>query len=208
MKKIFLIAAIAACTSLTIKAQTISGGVKGGLNLAKLSNTDNSNVRPSIYLGGFVNIAFNESLSIQPELFYSGQGDKFTVLNAKFTDKINYINLPVMMQYHIVPEFYLEAGAQFGIMVSSKTKSGDVTVNMKDATSTGDFGLGFGLGYQFPIGLGISARYMFGLTDVYKHGDDVITLDDIHNKNAVAQIGVFYNFGKVVAHKPAKKHHK
>jgi hypothetical protein len=206
MKKILLIVIIVSSAFFTVKAQDVTFGVKGGLNIAKLTNLDNTKVRPSVYVGGLVNIAFNESLSIQPELLYSGQGDKYEVNTITITDKVNYINLPVMMQYRIVPEFYLEAGAQVGFLVASKTKSGKITLDVKDQTSSADFGLGFGVGYQFPIGLGIGARYMFGMFNVYK--DNSGTFNGTDTKNSVAQIGVFYTFGKAFSHKPAKKHHK
>ena len=181
---------IAASSAVTVHAQKVTFGVKGGLNLAKLTDQDDSKVRPSVYAGGFANIAFNESLSLQPELLYSGQGAKYTekISNTDFVTKLGYINVPVMVQYRIVPEFILEAGPQVGFLTGAKVKSGKVTVDVKDQTKSVDFGLGFGVGYQFPIGLGVGARYMFGLTKVFE-GDD-----DAKSKNSVAQIGVFYTF--------------
>lgn len=205
MKKILLTVVIASGALFTAKAQDVTFGVKGGLNIAKLTSVDDTKVRPSVYIGGLVNIAFNESLSIQPELLYSGQGDKYDVNNVTVTDKVNYITLPVMMQYRIVPEFYLEAGGQLGLLVASKTKMAKVTVDVKDQTSSADFGLGFGVGYQFPIGLGIGARYMFGLTNTYK--DNSGTFNGTNAKNSVAQIGVFYTFNQGF-HKSSKKKHK
>jgi hypothetical protein len=160
------------------------------LNLAKLTNVDRSKTRASIFAGGFVNIAFDKSLSIQPELLYSGQGSKYEDLfNIKSTTKLGYINIPVMVQYRLVPEFYLEAGPQIGFLAGAHAKSGKVTVDVKDAYKSVDFGLGFGLGYQFPIGLGVGARYMFGLSNIVDTDND-----DLKQKNSVAQIGVFYTF--------------
>jgi hypothetical protein len=208
MKKILLTVVIASGALFTAKAQDVTFGVKGGLNIAKLTNSNDTKVRPSIYIGGLVNIAFNESFSIQPELLYSGQGNKYDIgnTNTTVTDKVNYITTPVMAQYHIVPEFYLEAGPQLGFLVASKVKSGNVTLDVKDETKSVDFGLGFGLGYQFPIGLGIGARYMFGLTDVYEHNGAVVNTDR-NIKNSVAQIGVFYMFNQAF-HKSTKKKHR
>ncbi|SFE05330.1 Outer membrane protein beta-barrel domain-containing protein [Chitinophaga sp. CF118] len=187
MKKSFLILVVAACATFTANAQKISFGVKGGLNIAKLTDYDNSKVRASIFAGGYANFAFNENLSVQPELLYSGQGNKYEVLNTDFTNKLGYINIPVMVQYRIVPEFYLEAGPQLGFLASAKTKSGKVTVDIKDDCKTVDFGLGFGVGYQFSNGFGIGGRYMFGLTKVSED-------ENLKRKNSVAQIGVFYTF--------------
>jgi hypothetical protein len=172
-------------------AQELSLGVKGGLNVAKVTNTifNDVNTRASVYLGGFARVTFNESWSVQPELFYSGQGFKYNVpILGEYKVRLNYINLPVMVQYHLIPEFYLEAGPQLGFMVASKNKHGNTTVDIQNQTKGVDFGLGFGLGYDFDFGLGINARYNFGLGDVYQ--------SDGSQKNSVAQFGVYYTIGR------------
>jgi hypothetical protein len=189
MKKTIVAALIAASTtfSVAVKAQTLSLGVKGGMNIAKLTDFDDSKVRASIHAGAFANIGLTKEWSIQPELLYSGQGNKYDILNQQLTTKLGYINIPVMVQYRIVDEFFLEAGPQLGFLAGAKTKSGKVTVDIKDEMKSVDFGLGFGLGYEFGMGLGVGARYMFGLSKVFDNNND-----DDKSKNSVAQIGVFY----------------
>lgn len=190
MKKSILTVLLALCAIAGVNAQTLTFGVKGGLNVAKLTNLDDSHTRASIYAGGFANFAVNDMFAIQPELLYSGQGFYYRdIMNNKFTTKLGYINLPVMFQVHLVEEFFLEAGPQVGFLASSKVKAEKVTVDTKDDMTTADFGLGFGLGYQFPVGVGVTARYMFGLTDVYKNATDA-------HKNSVASIGLSYTFNK------------
>lgn len=190
MKKSILAALFVACAALGAKAQTLTFGVKGGLNVAKLTNIENSHNRASIYAGGFANFALSDMFAIQPELLYSGQGYFYRdAVNNKYITKLGYINIPVMFQVHLVDEFFLEAGPQVGFLASAKAKAGKVTVDIKDQMTTADFGLGFGLGYQFPIGVGISARYMFGLTDVYKNATE-------SHKNSVASVGLTYTFNK------------
>jgi len=187
MKKTLLSVMLAACAALSANAQKLSFGVKGGLTISRLTQFDDTKARASIFAGGFANIAFTDAISIQPELLYSGQGTKHELPGDDATYRLNYINIPVMFQYRLIPEFYLEAGPQLGFMVAAHTKAGKVSVDIKDACKTTDFGLGFGLGYQFPVGVGIAARYMFGLTNVFEN-----TREDY--KNSVAQIGVFYTF--------------
>lgn len=172
-------------------AQEISFGAKGGLNIAKVNNTifGDEDTRTSIYLGGFARIALNGSWSVQPELVYSGQGFKYSVpILGEYKVRLNYINLPIMAQYYFIPEFHLEAGPQLGFRVAAKNVHDKVTVDIKDQTQGIDFGLGFGFGYDFDFGLGIGGRYNFGLTDVFE--------SDESQKNSVAQIGLYYTFGK------------
>lgn len=187
-KAIFLFLTVS-LFSLTTLAQQVKFGVKGGLNISKLTNNDYAKSRAGIYLGGFARVGLTENWSIQPELVYSGQGyvadppilDDYTVA-------INYINLPIMAQYHIIPEFYLEAGPQIGFRVAAKVKDDGNSYDVGDGYKGLDLGLGFGLGYDFDFGLGVGARYNFGLTDV----------SDAREKhaNSVAQFGVTYTFGK------------
>lgn len=193
MKKLILSGILAIGTVLAVKAQTVKFGVKGGLNLAKITNESSSKTRASFYAGGLVNIALDENWAIQPELLYSGQGSKLKssylggLITSEGTLKTDYINIPVMVQYSIVPAFYLEAGPQLGILASAKAKGGSVSVDVKDQMKTVDFGIGVGFGYKFDMGLGVSGRYNFGLTNIYD-------TDKVTNKNAVAQIGLFYMF--------------
>lgn len=171
-------------------AQEISFGAKGGLNIAKVSNTIfDEETRAAVYLGGFARVGLNENWSIQPELLYSGQGFKYDVpILGEYKVRLNYINLPVMVQYHFIPEFHVEAGPQLGFLVAAKNIHGKTTVDIKDQTKGVDFGLGFGFGYETDFGLGIGGRYNFGLTDVFE--------SDKSQKNSVAQIGLYYTFGK------------
>lgn len=193
MKKLILSGILAIGTVLAVKAQTVKFGVKGGLNLAKITNESSSKTRASFYAGGLVNIALDQNWAIQPELLYSGQGTKMKssylggLITTESTLKTDYINIPVMVQYSIVPAFYLEAGPQLGILAGAKLKGGNVSVDVKDKMQSVDFGIGVGFGYKFDMGLGVSGRYNFGLTNLNES-------DKQTNKNSVAQIGLFYMF--------------
>lgn len=193
MKKFILSGFLVIGSMLAVQAQSVKFGVKGGLNISRITKTDGVKSLAGFNAGALVNFALDENWAIQPEVLYSAQGTKarqsafWGLVNTSSTLKLNYINIPVMVQYNIVPEFYLEAGPQLGILAAAKLKSGDISVNVKDRMKSVDFGLGFGFGYKFDMGLGISGRYNFGLTNVYdsKNAD---------GKNSVAQIGVFYTF--------------
>jgi len=176
---------LAASAILTVQAQKIHIGAKGGLNIANLTEIDNSKARVSGHVGGFVNIRFHQ-WALQPELYFSGQGAKYSLAAADRTRALNYINMPVMFQYYIIPQFYLEAGPQLGLLVSAKDKGGNLTVDVKDSYNSADVGIGFGVGVKLPYRIGLYGRYNFGLTDTYDGALDP--------KNSVAQIGVSYTF--------------
>ncbi|SHL71253.1 Outer membrane protein beta-barrel domain-containing protein [Chitinophaga jiangningensis] len=195
MKKLILSGIIALGSFLTAQAQNVNFGVKGGLNLAKMTQYDNNKVRASFNAGVYANFAITKEWAFQPELLYSGQGTKLesgTILGIPLKDvtiATDYLNIPLMVQYSIAPSFFVEAGPQVGFLLAAKTKVGDNTnKDYKDIMTTADFGLGLGFGYKLDNGLGFSGRYNFGLTNIYN--DDV----NIDSKNSVAQIGLFYSF--------------
>ena len=183
MKKLILTALLAAGALLSAQAQKIHIGVKGGLNIAQLSDFDGDGSKISGHVGGFVNFRFKD-WGIQPELLFSGQGEKYALAGGDRKVALSYINLPVMFQYYLIPQFYLEAGPQLGLLVGAKDKGGRVDVDVKDAYNSADMGIGLGLGVKLPMGFGIYGRYNFGLIDIYDGGGDY--------KNMVAQIGLSY----------------
>ncbi|RAJ83506.1 outer membrane protein with beta-barrel domain [Chitinophaga dinghuensis] len=191
MKKLILSGVLAIGAFLSTQAQSIHFGLKGGLNIDKMTNTDNAKTQAGFHVGGFVNIGLTKEWAIQPELLYSGQGVKKDNPSpfADVTLKTDYLNIPVMIQYSIVPSFYLEAGPQVGILVGAKQKIGSNSKDVKNQLSGADFGLGFGCGYKFDCGFGVSGRYMFGITNAVNSDYSNST-----SKNSVAQVGVFYQF--------------
>lgn len=193
MKKLILSGVLAIGTMLAVQAQNVTFGVKGGLNISKLTSLDDSKTLAGFNAGGLINIGLNKSWAIQPEVVYSTQGTKTSssifwgLGNISSTAKLSYVNIPVMVQYTIAEAFYVEAGPQLGILASAKLKVNDHTTDIKDNMKSIDFGLGFGCGYNFEMGLGINARYNFGLTNVFDS-------DNVDHKNSVAQVGLSYRF--------------
>ncbi|MFC3157738.1 porin family protein [Chryseobacterium arachidis] len=135
----------------------------------------------------FANIPVASSFSVQPELLYNGMGAK----NEDYSDvklNLDYISVPVMVQYNILPEFYVEAGPQFSFAINRKIKGPGGTADVKDFYKGFDFGLGLGAGYYIAQGFGVTARFVAGVTDIIENNND----DAI--RNSVFQIGVAYKF--------------
>ncbi|MBL7851602.1 MAG: PorT family protein [Cyclobacteriaceae bacterium] len=166
MKKFFLIALVFLPVA-PLFSQTIFG-IKGGLNLAKIhieasipgfgSGSNSSDNLTSFHAGLYMRARLGTSVSIQPELIYSGQGG-----TSQGSDlKLDYLNLPVMLLYHANEQFSLQAGPQLGFILS--TNSGSVSNDFNAM----DFGLALGAGYDFTGGPNLTFRYVLGLTNITK----------------------------------------
>ncbi|ASE61122.1 PorT family protein [Chryseobacterium indologenes] len=194
MKKIFLGLALVAGTftfaqktSSNTASSPVRFGLKAGLNVSSLSNSD-TNSKAGFYGGVFANIPVAQDFSVQPEVLYSGMGAKAKA-NSDVKLNMDYIAVPVMLQYNALPNLYVEAGPQFSFLVSAKGKDNNGSVDVKDGFKTFDFGLGLGAGYYFTPNIGVNVRYVAGLTDVVKNrigGDS--------SKNGVFQVGLAYKF--------------
>jgi len=197
-------------------------GLKAGMNVASLSKDaglEDQKSKIGFNAGVFANIPVAESFSIQPEVLYNQLGakiesrDEYTIAGVttrnveSYSTNLDYLTVPVMFQYNFVPNFYIEAGPEFGFMLSAKNK-GDRTTTVttgsntsttnasytddidKDNLNTFNFGVGIGLGYYFTDNIGLTARYVAGVTDVAKDrpsGDDAI-------RNNNFQVGLAFKF--------------
>ncbi len=194
MKKIFLTVTMITFIAAGAFAQGISGGLKGGLNLANATGSDakdaDMKMRIAYHFGGFVNIGLSDVLSFQPELLYNSVGAK---LDDEVSLHMNYFSVPLNLQYAF-GNFNIHAGPQFGFLLSAKAKAdvdgNSAEVDMKEFFKGTDLGINLGLGASFGK-LHASARYTMGITKVWDPEDDV----DV--KNGVIQLSLGYKlFGE------------
>jgi hypothetical protein len=152
-------------------------GIKGGINLYNIHYDTNANYDPltGYHFGLLGHIHLNSKWALQPELVYSRQGTK----NGDSDYTLDYINIPVLIQYMFDNGFRLQAGPQLGFLVRADNK---------DNLNPIDFGVGLGVSYVVPsTGFGIDARYNIGLSDI--NNDDAVV-----STNRGLQLGLFYIF--------------
>lgn len=189
MKKLIVFAAIVIISLTTIGAQDITIGAKAGLNLATLQ-PELTDTRTSFHLGGMAEIPLTDVFSIQPELLYSAQGAKDqndTDNNEIF--KVDYLTLPVLAKYYVVDGLSIEAGPQFGFLLSAEVEDNGETSDLKDDTKGIDIGLAVGLGYKLENGLNFDLRYYLG-SDINDIGEDP---EEFKNRVFQISIGYFFN---------------
>jgi outer membrane immunogenic protein len=192
-------------TTTTSSTSPVAFGIKAGMNVSSLTNEsglDDQGSKIGFNAGVFANIPIASSFSIQPEVLYSQYGDKYDeTINGNrysFARHHDYIAVPVMFQYNVIPNLYLEAGPEFGFLVNAKNKLKNETDNdvinesgdYKDDLNKFNVGIGLGAGYYFTDNIGITARYVAGLTDVAKDRPD--NSDAIRNN--VFQVGLAFKF--------------
>ncbi|WP_422860340.1 porin family protein [Flagellimonas sp. S174] len=184
MKKVLLTASLIFAGLTSGNAQEFQLGAKAGINFASITGDNTSDITPITEFPSFglvAEIPFSEKLSFQPELMYSAQG--FDTNDDLVS--LNYLTIPLMAKYYVAKGLSIEAGPQFGYLLSAKQEENDVD----DSFNSIDLGVNFGLGYKLENGLNFGARYNLGLSNI----NDADELDD-KNRNGVFQIYVGFFF--------------
>mgnify|MGYP003601811567 FL=1 len=180
---------------LTVKAQDVKFGLKGGVNFSNISISGGNSVtnpdtttRTSFHLGGLVEVKLADKFALQPEIQYSSVGYKFALTGIEqgisyrgdVVDKIDYLSIPVLVKYFAAEGFSLDFGPQVGFLISHKAdikvnvlgNSSTQTVDLADESEKIEFGLNFGATYKFKNNLFLSGRYNLGLSNIQKESTD------------------------------------
>jgi hypothetical protein len=170
----------------TVHAQKIVGGIKAGTNVSNQRyDSDLAQLSPDVKMSihaGFFAVVDLGSFGIQPELLYSRLGADFDGTPNKY----NYLSLPVMIRYNVTNVFNVQAGPNFGLLLSAKDPAGR---DVKDRTKSLDLALGVGLGFDFLDKFIVTARHNIGLANIV----DIDGLGAKHKvKNNVFQLSLGY----------------
>jgi Outer membrane protein beta-barrel domain len=185
MKKLTLLLGATLLTCTTIFAQLSPRlFIKAGVNLADLKiegvNNDVTDMKVGFHAGLGAHFHLAPEWALQPEVMYSQEGTEI----AGVKTKLDYVNIPLMLQYMFNNGFRLEAGPQFGFLVNAEDERGG---DLDNVYKTPNVGLGVGLNYLSYSGLGVGARYNLGLSHIGE-GD----ARDINTRTL--QLSLFYMF--------------
>lgn len=167
----------------------ISKGLKAGMNISNFrgDNVENTKARKALVVGGFLRINLLNVIALQPELLYASKGAQYeegagnTLM--EITDKINYLEIPVLLRWNTLATGIVNAGLYggpaFAYKISAKkvTESGGETTkeDLDDVKDT-DVGAAVGLGLDLNLGVGSlvgDVRYTLGLNSIYGSALDV-----------------------------------
>ncbi len=175
---------------------------KVGLNLSTLTKSTVEMDMKAGFCGGFeLNYQLNKSFSLTLGALYSQQGCKRSENDLKATANLEYLNVPVLFNFHITNGLVAKVGVQPGLLLSDKThierkgESGDMNLrdyvrtipeykntNMRDY----DIAIPIGLSYEFSNFV-LDARYCPGIVSLFDHSD-------LTNKNSVFQFTLGYKY--------------
>jgi len=172
MKTKLAIMAIALLTMQAASAQ-FRLGAKAGANLVKVEGSSfKDEFRYGYHLGGFAEIGVVKKLTIQPEVLFSQYSMTLdssfksvyeNVLNSEQTHvKLNYLSIPILLNYRLLGPIYLQAGPSFSILMNHDK---NLLQNGGDAFKKGDFAMIGGAQVRISR-LYLTGRYVVGLSNI------------------------------------------
>jgi hypothetical protein len=161
--------------SSSLFSQGLTFGIKGGANLGKISgHTFKDEFTLGYHVGAFATIG-GKKWAIQPEVLLSqvstdtstNFSDVYSFENIKKI-KLQYLTIPIMLNYNISNLLSIQAGPQFGILLDHDK---NLVQNGKDAFKSGDFSLAAGLQLNV-LKFRAYGRFVGGVTDLNNIRDD------------------------------------
>lgn len=166
--------------SLGVTAQSVSYGVKGGLNLTSLQFDSEEELETiaGYHAGLWFKAALPMGFSLQPELLFTQNGAErnysFNEVEALTRLRLNYIQVPVHLVYNFLGLIDLEAGPYWGFLIGSdyvtRIENENNTMQFLQEIDREDFAeydLGFSLGARVSLNsLQLGVRYLQGLQEV------------------------------------------
>jgi hypothetical protein len=149
-------------------------GVKGGVNITKVQGEAfRDEFRYGYHLGGFAELGLGGRLGIQPEVLwnqyqtrvdssFSNVYENSTKISNYQDVKLNYLTIPILLNYKLGSLLSLQAGPQFGILLD---QSKNLVQNGQEAFKKGDFSMVGGA--QIHIAkVRLQGRYFVGLNNI------------------------------------------
>jgi hypothetical protein len=172
-----------------IPLSAVRFGIKGGLNVSyETTSKSSSDTRAGIHAGILVEVPVARNISVQPELVYSQQGCSFQSNNKTYTEKWDYINIPLMFRFYVLDRrLGIEGGPQIGVLVNGTISDGRTSVNLRDVYDVNDIDVAicFGVSYSITDNFEIGLRSNVGVLKVTKNNE---------NTGNTMQFGLAYRF--------------
>lgn len=193
MKTKFLFLSAAILFSFASMAQ-FHIGAKAGANISKVEGKSfNDQFKYGYHLGGFMEIPISPKLTIQPEVLFNQYS---TVLDSSYKNiyegvfnaqnakniKLNYLSIPLLLEYKMANFFRLQAGPQFGVLIDQDRT---LLQNGGDAFRRGDLSMLAGAELQI-MKLRITGRYAIGLSNI----NDIDNQDKWTNQGFQLSLGL------------------
>ena len=153
------------------RAQGFRFGLSGGLNESAYSWVGyTSGWKTGLHAGVFGEVLFSRRIGIEVDVLYSQKGGHNPADSnvAEYTQRFNYLTLPVLFSLHLTHRLMVQAGPEIGLLLAASVHSGNSAASDKGTFRSFDKGVAGGVFYQLPKGFEVGIRYIQGFKPISK----------------------------------------
>lgn len=186
MKKLLILFFAAGLFSTAAHAQF---GVRAGYSNSNFTDFA-SDPLSGFHVGAYYKVGAG-FLTLEPGVQYSQKGhkrnDQATATPAVDQDRLNYLDVPVLLRVNFLPFLNVFAGPQGSVLVSRKLEYADGNTETTTEPIKGyDIAAVLGVGANLPLGLNAQLSYDLGLQSANYYNQNV--------KNNVLKVSIGYDF--------------
>ncbi len=202
MRKSFLIVLLCICINGFLKAQTFTAHILAGAATSQVSGDQLSGFnKAGVIAGAGVNAMLSKKIDLGFEIYYIQKGS----LKQSNIDKgdfeyyrlrLNYLEIPLLLQYHMSDKLGLELGPSIGTLISSSEENQDGELIGQPPFIKYEISFGGGLAYRFGGNWGLHFRGGQSVAPVREHSGGSVYRLNRGQYNSVLLFALFYQFGK------------
>lgn len=157
-------------------------GLKSGINFSTLHGSGTKSLNPGwktgFVFGAFFRINKMKTVVIQPELLYSSMGGHLGdgTNTTKSSYRINYFSIPVLARISLCKDkqkFFAVVGPQADILLYAKQVEANEGTAVTNEFKDFSFNATAGVEYWPHREIGLSARYIYGFSNIVRTGGDI-----------------------------------
>ena len=176
-------------------------GIVGGVNISNLIDVDDANystdTKAGLNIGGSLDIPIIYPLAFEGEVLYSQKGYRANTIDGDFTQRSNFIDVPLLAKLRLAPAFNLVVGPQISFLTSTQNiypkgfmvDREDVYNHDADGYNKSVIGGVIGVGIDLNPNVELRGRYTLDL----QNNDNNGTYTPQY-RNQVWQIGLGFKF--------------
>ena len=195
MKKLIVLISLLVMAVTAYSQQLRPGSItltpKIGINASGYYGDDNSgfDYKPGFTFGAEGEYYIKDWLGVSAGILYSQQGASFNDNNIN----TEYINIPILCNFHFGNCFTLKAGLQEGLNISSSTDAVPDYVSRGLEARDIDISMPIGMSFAFDK-IVVDARYSLSLNKALKGENHYYDLDNVDLHNSVFALTIGYRF--------------
>lgn len=160
-----------------LSAQQFEAGVRGGVSASQVSGDDLQGFnKPGIYFGIYTSIDINEKSRVTLEMNYVEKGSRKLAkpdegIFSSYKMMLNYAEIPITYQYFFNPNFSVEAGPSFGVLLKRSDNEEDENgvLSVREPFDNYELAINAGFNYYINENWGGGIRYSQSVLPVREH---------------------------------------